>query len=210
MKSRFLMAAAAALTFATIAGSANAATIYTDRAAWSAAAGGVQTTDTFEENGSGGYTYYGSSYTGANFSISVTGGNGMYTVDPDFNSSYVWGSGDVLDLEFGSASISVDPSITAFGFDFGNPSAFYASTVTVDGVAYSVNPQQFDFWGVVGATGQVTITPNGGLGIVDNLTTAAAVPEPATWALMMLGIGGLGFALRRRKAGTLAMSATAA
>ena len=37
---------------------------------------------------------------------------------------------------------------------------------------------------------------------VDNIsvTGAGAVPEPATWALMLLGFGGLGAALRRRAA----------
>jgi hypothetical protein len=38
---------------------------------------------------------------------------------------------------------------------------------------------------------------------VDHLTVAAAgVPEPATWALMLIGFGGLGATLRRRSAST--------
>lgn len=32
-----------------------------------------------------------------------------------------------------------------------------------------------------------------------NLTFRPTVPEPATWALMMLGFGAIGFAMRRRK-----------
>lgn len=35
---------------------------------------------------------------------------------------------------------------------------------------------------------------------VDNLTFAGAVPEPATWAMMMLGFAGVGFMAYRRKA----------
>ena len=40
-------------------------------------------------------------------------------------------------------------------------------------------------------------------GFVDKITittnaAAAAVPEPSTWAMMMQGIGGIGFAMRRR------------
>jgi len=33
-----------------------------------------------------------------------------------------------------------------------------------------------------------------------NLSHAAAVPEPATWAMMLLGFGGIGAAVRRRRA----------
>ena len=32
--------------------------------------------------------------------------------------------------------------------------------------------------------------------------TTSAVPEPTTWAMMLLGFGGIGFAMRRRKSGT--------
>ncbi len=35
--------------------------------------------------------------------------------------------------------------------------------------------------------------------IVDNVTVSAAVPEPATWAMMLIGFAGLGFASRRRR-----------
>lgn len=37
----------------------------------------------------------------------------------------------------------------------------------------------------------------------DNVSVSSAVPEPATWALMILGIGVTGGALRRKKAGTV-------
>ena len=32
-------------------------------------------------------------------------------------------------------------------------------------------------------------------------SAVAAVPEPATWAMMLVGFGGIGFAMRRRKNG---------
>ena len=37
--------------------------------------------------------------------------------------------------------------------------------------------------------------------------TAAAVPEPATWAMMLFGFGAVGFAMRRRRQPTLAQIA---
>lgn len=36
--------------------------------------------------------------------------------------------------------------------------------------------------------------------VLDNLTIDGAVPEPATWAMMMMGIGAIGFAMRRKSA----------
>ena len=38
-------------------------------------------------------------------------------------------------------------------------------------------------------------------GYIDNITISTAVPEPATWMMMMLGFGGLGALLRRRRTG---------
>jgi hypothetical protein len=37
-------------------------------------------------------------------------------------------------------------------------------------------------------------------GILDNVTLTAAVPEPATWALMLIGFGAVGSTMRRRRA----------
>ena len=34
---------------------------------------------------------------------------------------------------------------------------------------------------------------------IDNVAVTAGVPEPATWALMLVGFGGLGAALRSRR-----------
>lgn len=37
-------------------------------------------------------------------------------------------------------------------------------------------------------------------GYIDNIQISTAIPEPATWATMLLGFGGLGALLRRRRA----------
>lgn len=44
--------------------------------------------------------------------------------------------------------------------------------------------------------------PSGGLNFSGDITTVAAVPEPATWAMMMLGFLGVGFIAYRRRAGS--------
>ena len=46
------------------------------------------------------------------------------------------------------------------------------------------------------ANGNSTLT-------ISRAVTVAAVPEPATWAMMLLGFGGIGVAMRRRRHATL-------
>lgn len=46
------------------------------------------------------------------------------------------------------------------------------------------------------------IVYTGDLALIDNLAfSGAGVPEPATWAMLILGVGMVGFAARRRNAG---------
>lgn len=46
----------------------------------------------------------------------------------------------------------------------------------------------------------VNITDAAGIGLDDfRFTLSSAVPEPSTWAMMLLGFGGMGVALRRRR-----------
>lgn len=42
-------------------------------------------------------------------------------------------------------------------------------------------------------------TNNGGVSHVDLFDNGSAVPEPATWAMMLLGFGAIGWAMRRRR-----------
>ena len=39
-------------------------------------------------------------------------------------------------------------------------------------------------------------------GLTGTANATAAVPEPATWAMMTLGFGAMGFAMRRKKVST--------
>jgi hypothetical protein len=51
-------------------------------------------------------------------------------------------------------------------------------------------------------------TPSGGGTVSGNSSFyLATVPEPATWAMMLLGFGGIGFAMRRRRRPALAQIA---
>ena len=185
---------------AVAASSANAQ-VYTDRTAFEAALSS-STTDTFEENGPGGNTSHGTTYSGSNFTIT---GTNLFTVDPAYDPYYDWNSGDVLDFETHPGTITVAPGVTALGFDFGNPSSFAGSgSVTINGVDYALIGQpNFIFWGIIDTTPLATISWNGGLGIMDNVTTgiggAPNVPEPATWAMMLVGFGAIGYSMRRKQ-----------
>jgi hypothetical protein len=64
-----------------------------------------------------------------------------------------------------------------------------------------------EFWGLDTtfiAAGQYTLSINGNNNatgvLAGTVTISDAVPEPATWAMMLLGFGAIGWQLRRRKA----------
>lgn len=72
---------------------------------------------------------------------------------------------------------------------------------------------KFGFFGAPEGEGILSITINGlpiGAGFHDlrqakiGLTQVSAVPEPATWMLMILGIGAVGAALRRKRGAPVA------
>lgn len=52
--------------------------------------------------------------------------------------------------------------------------------------------------GIVGAPNSTTPANASFTGNLSFASVNSAVPEPATWAMMMLGFGGMGFAMRRR------------
>lgn len=92
---------------------------------------------------------------------------------------YGW---NVLGLHFGNNSDPANPpnNVTAFYlFNFGNTGA--------TGLTFSPNAQGF-------SNAAIYTPPRG-------------VPEPATWAMMLLGFGGIGTAMRRRRNPALAQIA---
>ena len=118
----------------------------------------------------------------------------------------------------GSATYTFANPVSGFQFDWGSIDAY--NTLTIHGSGNTIiipgsnfiNPAngnqtapgtngRFTVTGTAGElfTG-VTFASSGNSFEVDNLAVQSAVPEPATWALMLLGFGGVGFALRRAKA----------
>jgi PEP-CTERM motif len=141
------------------------------------------------------------------------------TMDPNFGKLSFTGT------SFGPAPAG---SVTLGSFDLANGTDTYNTTFTLD-VAFTMpagtspSPQTFDATltgSVTGNKGSVTIdfsstpqvfTYSGGsfslvltdltltLGDPNLVGTIAAVPEPSTWAMMILGLAGVGFMAYRRR-----------
>ena len=111
---------------------------------------------------------------------------GLYSVtlttsspDIDFTSAFLAGLGGPYDL------IEIDDDGTNEFWRLANPVTLGASTYTLN-----INGN------------------NAGAGSLGgSITIRQAVPEPATWAMMLLGFGAVGFAMRRRRAPVLAQVA---
>jgi hypothetical protein len=105
-------------------------------------------------------------------------------------------AGSAFDYVFSGPALS---GLTIFGAHFGNqPDAVTQNNISALWlVDLGPNP-----------THTVTITNGQGVSGAQIFATTPAVPEPATWAMMLLGFGGIGMAMRRsrsRRSGTALM-----
>ena len=98
----------------------------------------------------------------------------------------------------GTGDLLASLDLTAQGFNncVGDPTGGFCNWTAV-GVEFIGTAFSIDFGGTANQTGFDDITfgsatPGGG-----------AVPEPGTWAMMLLGFGAVGFAMRRRKSALL-------
>lgn len=219
MKSRHLLAAlissSAILAAATLGGVAHAATVFTSQAAFDAAtsAPGVD-------------TFTGLSITGTT-SSPITRSAGAYSYSAAVDTTSFFGAGTTANPWL-STNTATD-SITFYGFAptiSGIGALFFGSDI--DGLFRSgnialslVDSSGVTSFTIIGATtssfvgfvsdgtitsltvsaiqsGSTVLWPT-----VDNLTLAqgltSAVPEPSTWAMMILGFAGVGYMTYRRK-----------
>jgi hypothetical protein len=104
-------------------------------------------------------------------------------------------SGVPYDYVFSGPALS---GLTVFGAHFGNqPDAGTENNISA-------------FWLVdLGSTPTHTVTISNGLGVSNAqiFATSGAVPEPATWAMMLLGFAGIGASMRRGRPVPLAQLA---
>jgi len=209
-----LLAAAVGLAALTPAAVSAAVFVkYTDRAAFTAAAGTVET-ETFNSITSdidlatghdfGGFTMKNQRVGAYGFSLvdatPFTSGQGSLN-----GSTYVQATTYNLSANFfSSLVITFDEGITAFGANFtsgavGNVQLF------VDGQLFEgYVEQQGGFFGFISdvAVSTIELRARAGSGVpytFDDLTfSTSAVPEPASWAMMIGGLAMVGGALRRR------------
>jgi hypothetical protein len=146
------------------------------------------------------------SYDG-NVNISITGGNGFAEIDPgngvtNFTTLLIDPTNDFTQYEFAIALVA-DGSVTVYtafaGADVTNLANFTACATCTFSQGNNANTNYLI--NSTTALGAIRIVSNQGISFVkqNSITLAAPVPEPATWALMLLGFGGMGMALRRTR-----------
>jgi PEP-CTERM motif len=202
----------AALAGTMIAGSANAATItFNNRAAFEATLSN-SFTDTYDTTR--GYAPGFSITADAPFSAIVgqtryqtTGFSNLNIIQS--NGTYCAGCNGSFNLFFDGTTFGTINGVQAVGFDspfnggfdalvtFGDNSAqLYALAVGNTPTFFGLTSDKLIKSIAFGPGGQRT---NSVSFVLDNLTIGNAVPEPATWAMMILGFGMVGAAARRRR-----------
>jgi len=176
-----LLAVGSALAMALVATSANAAVLITGNGLW-----GQGTTLTSYSQAGSAYQFafelpnlFGSSTTSAITEFVYKLGNTTVAAVPTSVTFYNEDALGMFDLNFGGTSVS-----------------FYGADIGSTG---KITPGPF------GSYYNVTSGVNGGSSTgFGNITTTTvgAVPEPSTWAMMIIGFGALGLAMRRRRVRT--------
>jgi hypothetical protein len=202
---KFAVSAAIAVLAMAAAGSANAAveTLFTPTVATPTP--GYTVIDTFN-------TLTGVTGTGTFILSSATNDTGA---DPDESPAP---APPYLDVEGGATALITFSALTnapvhAFEFDWGSVDTFNTLTIHVSGGpdVLIVPPAPgngswtsgdtngtFQVWGTAGETFTgITLATTEDSFEIDNLAING-VPEPASWAMMILGFGAIGFAMRRR------------
>lgn len=148
--------------------------------------------------------------------VSFGPGNISSNYADDYNTtggSYDNQSGSVSQITFAFAS-----PVSAFAFNWGAADEFWTvelfdgasllSSYQLTPTESSNNKEYFGFTGA-GITSVSLTTAASDYVFLDNLTytsAAGAVPEPATWAMMVLGFGLVGASVRRRAAGNVSLA----
>lgn len=95
---------------------------------------------------------------------------------------------DPAEATSASALVTIDGFAAIFSHDTGNTSNL--DWQIFSGSFVATGPDTLNFTNISGGPNE---------GVLLDAISVAAVPEPATWAMMLLGFAGIGFAMRRRR-----------
>ncbi|WP_205479130.1 PEPxxWA-CTERM sorting domain-containing protein [Sphingomonas arenae] len=167
---------------------------------------------------------------------SPSGSGFLYLSPPSSNQGAEPATGDQGDIFFsvlggGDATFTFADPLSQVGFDYGSADDYNTFVVYLASGGTETWTGQ-DILNTIPAAangdrssmvtnGRLTFTASAGDAItgirllssrnsleIDNIGVVSAVPEPGTWAMMLLGFGAIGFTMRRRQAkGTLAQLA---
>ena len=193
-----------------------ATTVYTDRDSFLSALG-AQRTDAYSpaEGYAPGFSLLSNADMSAVFGETRYQSTGFQDINIIAQEGYCAGCNGSFLLSFTSTSLGTADGVFGVGTDirFNSPAAEgpYTAAVTFGDLGSTIFslPTGPSFFGITSdrlinsiAFGPNPSTTKGGFIGIDNLTIGSvvgAVPEPSTWALMLLGFGSIGLAIRRRK-----------
>ena len=197
-----VLAAMCALT-----GSASASFLYVQTTpAGAAALFPGQPVITFDSATPGVYSTYTSN------GVTFTSDSGAMYIDSDFAGGYNTFGNSLhncyCDNSFGTLNMAFDEPVSGVGFFWGASddqwtlSVYNASDTLIksDLLPITYGSNAGDFVGIMdpGIALAVLSGPSGDYVFVDNVTGVSAIPETSTWAMLMVGFAGLGFAGYRR------------
>lgn len=138
---------------------------------------------TISLHGNGSVTFNFADLTNANQFVSATGG------------SVTAGEGGTTSVAVDYVDGSTYTLFTGFYFDFSSIPATSFPIGTINGLTFTTNY----YYGVdqLSIPAGTTFSFN---------TVPAAVPEPASWALMLMGFGAIGYSISRHRKGSLAVA----
>lgn len=197
--------------------------VFQDRDAFLAATTGA-VTDTFESRPPRGTIDYPMGYEGSGFTITESFGQSLRVFDPEVNpADFDWGSGDVMLFHNNSRlTFTITPGRTAFGIDLmsiENDSSIQGGQFVINGIflgggIVTKNHPERTFIGFATNDGTEIRTfsldvNDANFGLFDNFTLAdhGAVPEPATWAFLIIGFSAIGASMRSAKRRKIALAA---
>ena len=148
----------------------------------------------------------GDSVTNQYQSYGFTGSNLYYYVDSrdTFDGKGVAGQTNPSDFNFATPISGLSVDYLALASFSSATLSVYAGTTLLDSFSYVAGNSNVNATRAFSGSGITKLSftsTNPGYFAISTLrfTPSAAVPEPATWAMMLIGFGAAGYALRRRR-----------